>query len=221
MVLSSEAVRVGQMIYHLKQCGSILYEFKTDSCLYKPLKRKPSDIHQIKYSDTCKLRDRYDLPGQRRLDSYCTQTPITSEETVYRSHPASERDLLQMDPKCPRRQGGSPNDPPTSWQDLTLEDAEQRVQDGQSLLLLGCAGTGKSTWMMGQIERLQAQGKKVHIISKTHCASSRIGGCTADHFVRRHILFGSCHADVLWIDEISQLDCCILAQINKLTYTNI
>ena len=29
------------------------------------------------------------------------------------------------------------------------------------------------------------------------------------------------HADVLWIDEISQLDTALLSQINKLTYTNV
>jgi hypothetical protein len=65
-------------------------------------------------------------------------------------------------------------------------------------------------------EKLRVLGKKVDIISKTHTASERAGGCTADHYVRRHILHGACLADVIWIDEISQLEVTLWAQLNKL-----
>ena len=68
------------------------------------------------------------------------------------------------------------------------------------------------------MELLRAQGKKVDVISKTHSASSRAGGCTADHWVRRHVIHGACNADALWIDEIGQLDIELLSAINRLTY---
>ena len=61
-------------------------------------------------------------------------------------------------------------------------------------------------------------GKKVAAISKTHVASSRIDGSTADVWVRRHILGGTPNCDVLWIDEISQLDIALWAQLAKLQF---
>ena len=39
---------------------------------------------------------------------------------------------------------------------------------------------------------------------------------TADHYVRRHMLHGSCDADVICVDEISQLDIGLWTQLNKL-----
>ena len=56
------------------------------------------------------------------------------------------------------------------------------------------------------------------MISKTHSASSRAGGVTAYHWVRRHVINGACSADALWIDEIGQLDIELLAALNRLTY---
>ena len=71
------------------------------------------------------------------------------------------------------------------------------------------------------VERLRAQGKVVDIISKTHVASRRAGGVTANHWVRRYVLAGCPRCEVLWIDEISQLGVGLWVQINKLTYTGM
>ena len=71
------------------------------------------------------------------------------------------------------------------------------------------------------VERLRALGRVVDVISKTHVASSRAGGCTADHCVLRHRLHGACRADYVWIEEYTQLDAAILTQLNKLTFTNV
>jgi len=109
-----------------------------------------------------------------------------------------------------------------TWNDLCQEDAEHRVViKNQSLLVLGSPGTGKTSLLQGITERLKSLGKTVDIISKTHCASARAGGCTADHFVRKHIINGTCSADFLWIDEISQLDCELIAALNRLTYSGV
>ena len=85
----------------------------------------------------------------------------------------------------------------------------------------GIAGTGKTYFVQGIVERLRGQGKRVDIISKTHVASRRAGGVTADHWVRRYVLAGCPRCDVLWIDEISQLDVGLWLQITNLTYTGM
>ena len=105
-----------------------------------------------------------------------------------------------------------------TWRDCSPEEGERRVLDKESLLVLGIAGTGKTTLCQGIVERLQAAGEVVNIISKTHVASRRAGGVTADHWVRRYIINGSPRCTVLWIDEISQIDVGLLLQICKLTF---
>ena len=88
----------------------------------------------------------------------------------------------------------------------------------ESLFVQGIAGTGKTTYCQGIVERLKAAGERVDVISKTHVASRRAGGVTADHWVRRHVVNGSPKCTVLWIDEISQIDVGLLLQICKLTF---
>jgi hypothetical protein len=91
------------------------------------------------------------------------------------------------------------------------------VLAGESLLIEGIAGTGKSYFAQQLIAALRAQGKTIAIMSKTHTASSRIGGCTADHWVRRHILNGAATVDVLWVDEAFQLETNLWSQLNRLS----
>jgi hypothetical protein len=105
---------------------------------------------------------------------------------------------------------------PRVWTDLTEDEAFTRVLHGQSLLVLGIAGTGKTHYIKDLVARLRTNSKKVEIMSKTHTASERAGGVTCDHWVRRHVLHGACTADVVWIDEISQLGTDLWAQLNKL-----
>ena len=62
--------------------------------------------------------------------------------------------------------------------------------NGGSVFIEGVAGTGKTTLAQGIIERMRSLGKKCLAISKTHVASSKIDGNTADSFVRRRILAG-------------------------------
>ncbi len=88
-------------------------------------------------------------------------------------------------------------------------------------MCVGVAGTGKTTFLQGVVERLRASGKRVDIVSKTHVASQRAGGVTADHWVRRHVLNGVPSCDVLWIDEISQLDVGLWLQLSKLSFTGM
>ena len=117
------------------------------------------------------------------------------EEKVFRVQAAVEDDLLKSNPKRPSR-SCKLNVKSIQWNDLSPTDAESRViVKGQSLLVLGSPGTGKTTLLQGITERLRSLSKTVEIISKTHCASTRAGGCTADHWIRKHVINGSCAAD--------------------------
>ena len=68
---------------------------------------------------------------------------------------------------------------------------------GQSLFVEGAPGIGKTYMCKGVVRFLRAHGKKVQVISKTHNASSRADGCTADQGVRRHVSYGAHSVDAL------------------------
>ena len=73
-----------------------------------------------------------------------------------------------MRPKAPYAIG-APAAHDALWRELTVEEAEQRViGGGESLLVLGAPGTGKTTFVQGACENLRSQGFRVDIISKTH-----------------------------------------------------
>ena len=223
--MCTEAVRVGQMLLALKLSNAIPYELKTDSVLFKAKKRKPVRLDQLTFKDL----------GNIYTKGYPLARPTThlgailSDCHPFRQAKAAERDLLRgggAEPDTPAAPA-PPNDddkkgttaPRRAWRGCSPEEGERRVlEDKQSLFVQGIAGTGKTTFMQGVVERLRAAGEVVNTISKTHVASRRAGGVTADHWVRRHVINGSPKCTVLWIDEISQLDVGLLLQISKLTF---
>ena len=223
LCMCTEATRVGQMLYILKQSRGIPYEIKTDSVLYRPLKRQRRCLlAETCFSDLSNLRDIYEGGRQNRLNSYHAVRPIPNGERPFRVEKAKDEDKLQCEPNGPERTWAL-NLQPRVWADLTEETAAQRVMDrGCGLLVLGIAGTGKTHWMRNLVEQLRTAGRKVEIVSKTHTASARAGGKTADYFVRKWIMQGQCNgADYIWVDEISQADAGILTQLNKLLYLNV
>jgi hypothetical protein len=144
---------------------------------------------------------------------------ICSEDHPFRQQAAVERDLLSCEPEPPARTWDLMLKA-RGWSQLEPEEGERRLLEGNSLLVQGIAGTGKTTYCQGLVERLKAAGERVDIISKTHVASRRAGGVTADHWVRRHVINGCPKCTVLWIDEISQIDVGLLLQICKLTFSS-
>ena len=114
-------------------------------------------------------------------------TACPSDEEVFRVQVATDNDLMKSDPTLPGRHWDL-RPPVRSWELLEPEEGERRVLAGGSLLVTGIAGTGKTTYMRGVVERLRADGKVVDIISKTHTASRRAGGVTAVHCVRPHVM---------------------------------
>ena len=220
LCMCAEHVRVGTMLYALKRARCVVYEIKTDSCLYRPPKRrKQSILIDITYKDLHTMRDRCEGKANR-LNDWCQMRPSEVDEKVYRVQEATEADRMKTCPMRPSRTCKLTL-PSLHWKELPIDEAESKViVRNESLLVVGSPGTGKTTLLQGITERLRSLGKRVDIISKTHCASSRAGGKTADHWVRKHIINGSCSADYVWIDEISQLDCELIATLNRLTYTD-
>ena len=146
--------------------------------------------------------------------------PMDGHETVFRVQAAVDKYRLHIDPSHPTRLW-EVELPSSVWNDLNPSQAEEVVLNGESLLVQGIAGTGKTTFLRGIVERLRSLGKRVDVISKTHVASSRAGGCTADHYVLRHVKHGICTAYYIWIDEYTQIDCNVWVQLNKLTFTGV
>ena len=65
------------------------------------------------------------------------------------------------------------------------------------------------------VEALREHGDTVHIITKTHAAVQNVGlgAQTADHWVRRNVRSGHCSATWLVIEELTQLDTPLWADI--------
>ncbi len=154
--------------------------------------------------------------GARRLDERHLVSPIPCDVKPFRVSEATQADLMKTKPALPSRSWVL-QEKSRAWSTLAPDEAERRVLEGESLLVVGIAGTGKTTYLKGVAERLAASGKRVDVVSKTHVASNRAGGVTADHWVRRHVINGAPSCDCLRVDEISQLDGGLWLQLSKLT----
>ena len=185
-------------MYALKRSRCVVYELKTDSLLYRPAKRQKIHLGEITYERLHTLRDEFEgRTGARRLDEACAlPESLGGAEPVFRVQAATDDDRLKCDPKKPARSAAELCVPAMSWRGLSMEEAEHRVLRGESLLVQGAPGTGKTHYTQGLVELLRAQGKTVDVISKTHSASARAGGVTADHWVRKHVINGACTGGV-------------------------
>ena len=169
----------------------MINEIKTDSVLYKLPSKAQGVLEELTFKDL-RLRDRFEKSGSKRLNEHCTLTLADSDLKVFRVADAQERDLMRMNPHVPQRDS-SFTWAPRRWRELSEEEATKAVLSGENLAIMGIPGVGKTHFAMRLVEQLKALGKKVDIIAKTHTASARAGGVTADHYVRRAILHGGSH----------------------------
>ena len=100
------------MIYCLNRERATIYEFKTDSVLYRPLKRRKTNVlSELSFRDLSTLRDRYE-GRHNRLNQYSPVTPIPADDDkVFRVAPATEADLMRCEPDVPRRSVEAPRVP--------------------------------------------------------------------------------------------------------------
>ena len=109
------------MIYVLQKQRATIHEIKTDSCLYRPLKRARPCLETLAYKDL-RVRDIFEPAGQRRLDEAHRLTIHESEQFVHRVEPAVEKDLMRMVPALPER-AVSLQIRPRIWKDLSGKSA--------------------------------------------------------------------------------------------------
>ena len=128
---------------------------------------------------------------------------------------------MRSNGKMPERKPTtSPELTPLTYIERTRVEGELAVMQGGSLFVKGIAGTGKRYYCNKLVERLRASGVKVDACAKTHTASARLpDGYTLDHWVQRHVLNGAPSCQVLYLDEIGQIDVGLLALLARLTYT--
>ena len=100
--LGTEAKIVGQALYVLYRQSAQILELKTDSVLYRPLKRAKKILENVEYKDLSCIRNLFDPVKQRRLDQYTQIAVNPSCETVYRVQVAEEKDMMRMNPKGPK-----------------------------------------------------------------------------------------------------------------------
>ena len=100
------------------------------------------------------VRAVFEIASQRRLDQYHKLEIPSEEEKVFRVNEAKEFDLMKMQPNGPNRKGTYTHED-FQWNDVNTEEAERIVINGGSLLVLGIAGTGKSTFVKKLVESLK------------------------------------------------------------------
>ena len=102
LCLSSEAAKVGKLLYVLKSARTKCFELKTDSVFFQPLKRRPIGVSIIKYRDLDTLRAQHtDTPGITKLNQYCLCSHVPSDRPVFRCGKASENDKLKNESSKP------------------------------------------------------------------------------------------------------------------------
>ena len=148
------------------------------------------------------------------MDQHFTPLLPDSDQKVYRVADVVEKDLMKIKAEMPKRNAVI-TWWPVKWRELPEETATREVLEGGSLYICGIAGTGKTHLAKQLVVQLRALGKRVDIIAKCHTAAVRAGGVTADYYVRRMIQHGTCTADVILVEEISQIECALWAQLNK------
>jgi hypothetical protein len=167
------------MMYCLRKQGATLFEFKTDSVLYRPLKRPRPTLPTLAIRDLGDLRERFE-PGGLRFERRCDVPTADSSELASKVHAATEKDLLKFAPRKPQRALATEHQcgrgVASAWRGLTPEAARERVVNGESLLCLGIAGAGKTHFVAELAALLRAQGLRVEAISKTHVARGRRDG---------------------------------------------
>ena len=215
-IIHTEATRMAQVYFILSSLGipqRCIKDVKTDAFILQGVAKKRKafveNIANVRFKDLPNLRRKYQKVtyNQTFLNAGTNVKSCSSDERVFRF---SEDKLKQLQGTYsePARSA----EPPTNqgkWQQLSKESAEEHVLNGNSILVQGSPGTGKTYFVRTLVQLLREKGKSVDVISKTHAAVQYFGGegaVTADHWVRRHVRCGSINCAVLVIDEITQIE---------------
>ena len=150
---------------------------------------------------------------RRRLLEPLRMAAIDSHEPVFRFCTGG---LLLGACKLPDIPEAETFDPP-EFEDVDEEQAKEMALRGQSVLMLGVAGTGKTYFTKEIVRELREQGKQVIVIAKTHAAVQNAEGtCAATSFCHKYVKNGTCSADTIVVEEVGMIDAGIWADLGKL-----
>ena len=173
--------------------------------------------HLPKLEETVRCALEQPDPKQKRLR--------TTDLYPISGHQSNDQVFRVLVPEARQHLRGTTHLPVLNWHvsyarpglcEVNADEAKAMVFHGQSLLVLGLAGVGKSHWTRERVAELEQAGKRVVTIAKTHNAALVVGGGTRDHFVWKHVREGGTGAHTVWIDELSMLDLPLLRDLNHL-----
>ncbi len=219
MIMATEATRMAQLAFILQALGvpqRDIADVKTDAITMVCTRKRKLELEAVvtTFAELPFLRRKYQkCDGQAFLDDNgVTPAGCDSEERVFRY--SEKAKALEGIYKTPRRDCEEPVEA-EAWKDITQETATAGVLKGDSLLLLGAPGVGKTFLLRELIVMLREAGKRVDVVAKTHVATKNLGcdAVTADHWVRKHVRAGGFNCQVLVIEELSQIDVQIWADL--------
>ena len=202
--MDMERLRVAQIVDFAARAGvppRCIIEFRTDSVMIEHPKAKAA-LENVRLEDLKAIAPRgkaFTVESQPIEDPPAGFNPVSS---------------------CPEP------DIDYSWncivedQDATEAAREIVLSKGESLLVLGPGGTGKSSLVTKLVKELREAGHRVVCTALTHVASRVIQGQTLASFIYRYILNGS-FTGWLVVDEISLLGVSVLNHIVMLTQSNV
>ena len=226
----AQAYQAMQAVYRIVRLPCPLVNVTVDGFIFeRPRKNVTADklkllVESLTFADLPTLEDTVRRlleqpdPKQKRLktDDLYPVGGRTTHAPVFRVVTPQARQHLRGEHPMPTRAWPVTYQQPI-WQQVNAEEAKALVRQGQSLCVKGLAGVGKSHLIREMVAELEAAGKRVVPIAKTHNAALVAGGDTADHFAWKHVREGGTGADVIWVDEISMLDIGLLQDLNHLS----
>lgn len=234
LIMATEATRLAQILYAVRALGvpaRCVKSIKTDAVILQGYPGKchaPLQAFVEHTSFTCLpgLRRKYERVdiNQRFVDDRGVfPRGCVSQECVFQSSIGAAVKPLLGRYKTPYRDCEKPAEPPI-WRDLAdVAEAEAAILRGEGLLLTGSPGTGK-TWLLRElIVKLRLAGKRVDVVAKTHSSVQNVqcDATTADHWIRKHVRGGGTSVHCLVVEELSQINVHIWADLALLRFKGV
>ena len=216
-----------QLCYIVARLGcpsKSIKDVKTDAFILGVDTRKLAAVKAVgtlRYDQLHTLRRTYELPTEPTHGFLNAHAEMTPERRCVQISDAGQS--LAGKYTKPKRNVTSPT-PICPWRDLCEADARSTVMLGQSLLVSGAPGTGKTFYVRKLVKPLHEQGKRVDIIAKTHSSVQNFGegAHTTDHWVRLKVrTSGGIHCGVLIVEELTQMEVQLWADVCKFALSGV